>query len=86
MWNTEERIREKKAALADGRYVETRRRRNDEKLSRTMAMVLGILVTLEIMTAGAMVLNFDFHGADVIALVLAFMVLYAGVVALLTDK
>ena len=86
MWNTEERIREKKAALADGRYVETRRRRNEEKLSRTMAMVLGILVTLEIMTAGAMVLNFDFRGADVIALGLGFMVLYSGVVALLTDK
>ena len=51
-----------------------------------MAMVIGVLVTLEIMIAGAMVLNFDFHGADVIALVLGFMVLYSGVVALLTDK
>ena len=34
----------------------------------------------------AMFLNIDFHSADRIALVLAFMVLYSGVVAALTDK
>lgn len=87
MWTADERIRERKVALADGGYAEPQReRRSDRKLSRTMAMVIGVLVTLEIMIAGAMVLNFDFHGADVIALVLGFMVLYSGVVALLTDK
>ena len=32
------------------------------------------------------VFNFDFKGADVIALIFAFMVLYSGVVAMLTDK
>ena len=30
--------------------------------------------------------NFDFKGADVIALIFVFMVLYSGVVAMLTDK
>ena len=49
-------------------------------------MFLGIIVTAEIMIAGAMVFNFDFKGADVIALIFAFMVLYSGVVAMLTDK
>ena len=47
---------------------------------------MGVLVTLEIMVIGAMLLNIDFHSADRIALVLAFMVLYSGVVAALTDK
>ena len=51
-----------------------------------MAMLLGILVTMEIMVFGAMLLNVDFHSADRIAVVLAFMVLYSGVVAALTDK
>ena len=87
MWTADERIRERKVALADGGYAEPQReRRSDRKLSHTMAMVIGVLVTLEIMIAGAMVLNFDFRGADVIALGLGFMVLYSGVVALLTDK
>lgn len=35
---------------------------------------------------GAMIFNYDFHGADLIALLFAFMVLYSGVVAVLTDK
>lgn len=60
--------------------------RRDKKLSKNMAMFLGIIVTVEIMIAGAMVFNFDFKGADVIALIFAFMVLYSGVVAMLTDK
>ena len=34
----------------------------------------------------AMIFNYDFHGADIIALLFAFMVLYSGVVAVLTDK
>ena len=41
---------------------------------------------IEIMIGGAMILNFDFKGADIIAVVLAFMVLYFAVVASLTDK
>lgn len=51
-----------------------------------MAMVLGALVTIEIMIMGAMLLKVDFHSADRIALALGFMVLYSGVVAALTDK
>lgn len=60
--------------------------RNRRKLSSVMAMVLGALVTIEIMIMGAMLLKVDFHSADRIALALGFMVLYSGVVAALTDK
>lgn len=42
--------------------------------------------TMEIMLGGAMLFNFDFRGADIVAVVLSFMVLYFAVVALLTDK
>ena len=56
------------------------------KLSSGMAMVLGALLTMEIMLGGAMLFNFDFRGADIVAVVLSFMVLYFAVVASLTDK
>lgn len=56
------------------------------KLSPSMAMIMGIAVTVEIMTAGGMILNIDFRSVDVIALLLAFVVLYFAVVAILTDK
>ena len=62
------------------------RKKETRKFSSVMAMIMGVLVTLEIMVMGAMFLNIDFHFADRIALVLAFMVLYSGVVAALTDK
>ena len=62
------------------------RKKETRKFSSVMAMIMGVLVTLEIMVMGAMFLNIDFHGADIIAVVLAFMVLYSGVVAALTDK
>lgn len=62
------------------------RKKETRKFSSVMAMIMGVLVTLEIMVMGAMFLNIDFHSADRIALVLAFMVLYSGVVATLTDK
>ena len=65
--------------------MQTRKKEN-RKFSSVMAMIMGVLVTLEIMVMGAMFLNIDFHSADRIALVLAFMVLYSGVVAALTDK
>jgi len=51
-----------------------------------MAMILGILVTVEIMILGAMVMKIDVHSADWIAMALAFVVVYSGVVAALTDK
>lgn len=62
------------------------KKKETRKFSSVMAMIMGVLVTLEIMIMGAMFLNIDFHSADRIALVLAFMVLYSGVVAALTDK
>ena len=62
------------------------RKKETRKFSSVMEMIMGVLVTLEIMVMGAMFLNIDFHSADRIALVLAFMVLYSGVVAALTDK
>ena len=89
MWNTDEKIRGRKIALADGGYADYIRRQEREKkdkLSCAGAMVLGVIVTLEIMVAGAMILNYDFHGADMIALFLVFLVLYFGVVAALTNK
>lgn len=74
-------------AYADYRYVQPcRRKERGGKLSCTMAMVMGFLVTLEIMVAGAMVLNLDFHGADIIALIMGFAVVYFAVVAVLTDR
>ena len=83
MWNTEN---SRKVALAEGRYVEAGDSHSGKKLSSGMAMVLGAVLTIEIMIGGAMLFNFDFRGADVIAVVLAFMVLYFAVVASLTDK
>ena len=47
---------------------------------------LAALLTMEIMLGGAMLFNFDFRGADIVAVVLSFMVLYFAVVASLTDK
>ena len=87
MWSTDERVKERKVAYAHGEYGTCDRRQNQKgKLSCAGAMILGILVTLEIMVAGAMILNYDFHGADVISLFLVFLVLYFSVVAALTNK
>ena len=55
-------------------------------LQRDIWRILGLFITLELMIGGAMIFNYDFHGADLIALLFAFMVLYSGVVAVLTDK
>lgn len=60
--------------------------KKEEKLSPSMAVIMGIVVTVEIMIAGGMILNIDFGSVDVIALLLAFVVLYFAVVAILTDK
>lgn len=62
------------------------RKKSRRKLSNVMAMLLGAIVTIEIMIMGAMVLKLDFHSADRIALALGFMVLYSGVVIALADK
>ena len=71
------------------RLYETENRENHterKKFSNAMAMILGILVTVEIMILGAMVMKIDVHSADWIAMALAFVVVYSGVVAALTDK
>ena len=60
--------------------------KKEEKLSPSKAVIMGIVVTVEIMIAGGMILNIDFRSVDVIALLLAFVVLYFAVVAILTDK
>ena len=61
MWNTES---SGKAVLAEGRYVEAENGHcGRQKLSSGMAMVLGALLTMEIMLGGAMLFNFDFRGA-----------------------
>lgn len=60
-----------------------RRKKANRKFSKTMAVILGLIVTVELIIAGGMIFNIDFHSTDMITL---FMVLYAGVVALLTDN
>lgn len=70
-------------------YDQNRRNSRDQgkkKFSRTMALILGVVLTLELMIMGAMLFHIDFHSADRIAMVFAFAVLYFGVVAGLTDK
>ena len=62
------------------------RRDENHKCSKTMAVILGLIVTLEVMVAGGMIFNIDFHSADMVAVVMGFMVLYAGIVAILTDN
>ena len=69
-------------ANAEGRVYRAERshgKKNRRKFSSIMAMVLGAIVTIEIMIMGAMVLKLDFHSADRIAC-FGFMVLYSGVV------
>ena len=70
----------------DYRAERSHAKKSRRKFSNIMAMVLGAIVTVEIMIMGAMVLKLDFHSADRIALALGFMVLYSGVVIALADK
>lgn len=88
MSRTEKEIRNREMLLSSGGYYEAEEQETEgnRKLSSVMAMLLGILVTLEIMIAGAMVLNIDVVSADILAIIFAFIVVYFGVVALLTDN
>lgn len=70
----------------DRRYVRNGGRRKSGKLSGRMALIVGFVLALEITVAGSMVLHTDFFRRDPIALVMAFMILYCGVVAMLTDQ
>lgn len=85
MWKSGRNINSRRAALAEG-YMEDTQESRGRKFSVSTAMILGLFITLELMIGGAMIFNYDFHGADLIALLFAFMVLYSGVVAVLTDK
>ena len=78
MWKSGRNINSRRAALAEG-YMEDTQESRGRKFSGSTAMILGLFITLELF-------NYDFHGADLIALLFAFMVLYSGVVAVLTDK
>ena len=62
------------------------KRNENHKFSKTMAVILGVIVTLEIMVAGGMIFNVDFHSTDIIALLFGFMVVFSGAVAILTDN
>ena len=85
MWNSGRNLNNRKAALAEV-YIEEAQESQGRKFSGSTAMILGFFITLEIMIGGAMIFNYDFHGGDIVALIFAFVVLYSGVVAVLTDK
>lgn len=58
MWNTEN---SRKVALAEeDTWRQSTEHTGKQKLSFGMAMILGALLTIEIMIGGAMILNFDF--------------------------
>lgn len=87
MLNTSARMRERRVAFADGGYAEpVRERRGTKKLSAVMAIIVGLIITLEIMVAGAMMFSIDVRAVDGIALLFTFAVVYFGVVAGLTDR
>ena len=69
MWSSNEEMRERKMiALADRGYLQQEEEhKNGRKFSRAAAMILGSLLTLEIMVAGAMIFNIDVHAVDGIA-------------------
>ena len=73
-------------ANAAGTAQKMRRRKENHKFSRMMAVILGLIVTVEVMIAGGMIFNIDVHSADIVAVIMGFIVLYSGVVAVLTDN
>ena len=84
-----QRADRKVIAFAEREYRDIRNKtgkNGKKKLSGTMALILGVVLTLELMIMGAMLFHIDFHSADRITLVLSFAVVYFGVVAGLTDK
>ena len=85
MWKSGRNINSRRAALAEG-YMEDTQESRGRKFSGSTAMILGRFYYIGAHDRGAMIFNYDFHGADLIALLFAFMVLYSGVVAVLTDK
>ena len=87
MMNTGTKVRERRVAFADGGYTEAvHERKGHKKLSAFMAIVVGLIITLEIMVAGAMMFNIDVRAVDGLAVIFTFAVVYFGVVAGLTDR
>ena len=87
MWDTNAKMRERRIAFADGGYTEqVREKRTNKKLSAVMAIIVGLIITLEIMVAGAMMFNIDVRTVDGLALIFTFAVVYFCVVAGLTDR
>lgn len=87
MWNSNEKIKERRVALANGGYVEeASEKQKEKKFSAVMAIIIGFIITLEIMVAGAMMLKIDVSKVDGIAVLFSFAVVYFIVVAGLTDK
>jgi len=62
-------------ANAAGTAQKMRRRKENHKFSRMMAVILGLIVTVEVMIAGGMIFNIDFHSADINAVIMGFIVL-----------
>lgn len=87
MWNRNERTRTEKMALAGGGYAESiQERRGQKKLSAFMAIIVGLIITLEIMVGAAMLFSIDVRALDGLAVLFTFAVIYFGVVAGLTDR
>ena len=87
MWNTDKEMRTRRVALANGGYAESvQEKRSNKKLSALMAIIVGLLITLEIMVAGAMMFEIDIRAVDSLALIFTFAVVYFCVVAGLTDR
>lgn len=87
MWNSSAKIRERRVVFADGSYTEeVQEKQKGKKLSAFMAIIMGVIITLEIMVAGAMMFKIDVRAVDGIALIFTFAVVYFSVVAGLTDK
>ena len=63
-----------------------RRKKANRKLSKTMAVILGLIVTAELIIAGGMIFNIDFHSADIITLIFGAGVVFSAAVAVLTDN
>lgn len=90
MLRSNERNRNRRAVAVTnaGYYVleQSEGKKAGKKMSSLMVMLLGAILTLEIMIAGGMILNIDFYSADRLALVFSFIVMYFAVVAFLADK
>ena len=81
-----EEFKEEKEMTNTANTTQRIRRNKNHKFSKTMALILGVIVTLEVMIAGGMIFNIDFHSADIIALIFGFIVVFSGAVAILTDN